>query len=162
MQTQTTQHGRSHEGEGATMARGLGWFSLGLGLAEIGAPRALARLIGVGDGSGTRATMRVLGAREIANGVGILARPQRPGPLWTRVLGDVIDLSLLGWALQKRRTNAERVAAAIASVVGVTALDVIVSRRAQRARAAAANEPVTRTITVNRSPEEVYAFWRNF
>ena len=30
-------------------ARGLGWFSIGLGLAQIGAPRALARLIGISD-----------------------------------------------------------------------------------------------------------------
>src|SRR4051794_18366711 len=31
------------------LARGLGWFSIGLGLAELVAPRQLARFIGVTD-----------------------------------------------------------------------------------------------------------------
>lgn len=55
---------RTHGGNGAArLARGLGWFSVGLGLAEIAAPRGLARMIGVRDGTRTRTTMRALGAR---------------------------------------------------------------------------------------------------
>ena len=36
-------------GNGQMLAKGLGVFSLGLGLAEVTAPRAIARLIGVDD-----------------------------------------------------------------------------------------------------------------
>src|SRR5215813_8833495 len=61
------------------IARGLGWFSLGLGLAGIVAPRRLAKLIGLrGDHN---VLFRVLGAREITSGVGILAG-RRPNSNW--------------------------------------------------------------------------------
>src|SRR5262245_7548589 len=78
------------------MARGLGWFSIGLGLVEIAAPRSLAKLIGVrGDHSGL---LRTLGVREVASGVGILSERGASGPLaawlWSRVGGDAIDLAL--------------------------------------------------------------------
>src|SRR6266542_4569496 len=52
------------------IARGLGWFSIGLGLAEIAAPRSLARLIGVEDDDTNRNTLFAFGLREIASGVG--------------------------------------------------------------------------------------------
>ena len=50
-------------------ARGLGWFSIGLGLAQIGAPRSLARLIGIRDDEETRNTMFAIGLREITSGL---------------------------------------------------------------------------------------------
>jgi hypothetical protein len=34
-----------------SMARGLGWFSIGLGVAEVLAPRALTRCLGMGGKS---------------------------------------------------------------------------------------------------------------
>ena len=39
------------------VARGLGWFSIGLGLAECAAPRSVARLIGVDDDDTNRNTL---------------------------------------------------------------------------------------------------------
>jgi len=51
-------------GEG--LARGLGWFSIGLGLAEIASPQSVAQLVGIEDGTRTRALIRGYGAREIA------------------------------------------------------------------------------------------------
>src|SRR5215510_3008780 len=52
------------------IARGLGWLSIGLGVAELVAPRRLAKLIGVrGNYNGL---LRAIGAREIASGIGIL------------------------------------------------------------------------------------------
>ncbi len=157
----TKHHRRRQDGhvKGSGLARGLGWFSVGLGLAELGAPRALARLIGVPNNRATRMTLRILGARELVSGLGILARPERSGPVWSRVVGDAIDLALLGWALQRRRTHRERLAAAIVSVVGVTALDVYAGRSLARA---ASTEPAAATITVRRKPEEVYTFWKDF
>src|ERR1700738_1230902 len=53
-------------------ALGLGWFSLGLGIAQIAAPGRLARVIGAGGDERKRTTMLAVGAREILSGVGIL------------------------------------------------------------------------------------------
>ena len=70
------------------LARGLGWFSIGLGLAELIAPRSIARISGTRNHS---SLVRSYGLREIAAGVGILAT-SRPAPwLWARVAGECCD-----------------------------------------------------------------------
>jgi len=43
--------------------------------------------------------------------------------LWSRVAGDAIDLSLLASAMKSSRAQPDRVWAATAAVLGVTALD---------------------------------------
>ena len=145
----------------------LGWFSIGLGLAELAAPRAVAQLIGVEDEDRTRKVLRGYGVREIAAGIGILSRPQPAGWLWGRVAGDILDLSSLGSALSSSRSNRARVGAATAAVIGVTALDVRCALQLQRgttnggtSRSGAVRR--TRTIIVSRSPEETYRFWHDF
>jgi uncharacterized membrane protein len=149
-------------------ARGLGWFSIGLGLAQLVAPRRLARLIGLPGGPLPVWTMRAIGLRELAAGVGILARPRPTGWLWARVAGDAIDLALLGRAMGARKAARARIPIALTSVVGVTALDLLTSReltRADRQGVPLGKErevSLTSTITVARSPEEVHRFWRNF
>jgi len=159
--------GRSHDGE--RLARALGLFSVGLGLAQILAPHGVARAIGVDDDDENRKTMRALGFREIATGVGLLTR-QRPAAFaWGRVTGDAMDLAMLGRAFNSRRNDHNRLAAATAAVAGVTILDIIASQRLSRAgsgmsiRAPAHHQgiQVRKAITINRPPEEVYAFWRN-
>jgi uncharacterized membrane protein len=152
---------RNTEAAGAGLQKGLGWFSVGLGLAELAAPRALARAIGIDDGGRTGLTIRAFGARELANGLGILARPRAALPLWARVAGDALDLAFLAWAFGAKRTHTERLVGAIASVAGVAALDVIASRRAIRTQTGA-GKPILRAITVYRPAADVYAFWRDF
>jgi hypothetical protein len=68
----TDQPGRGVEQSTERRAKGLGWFSIGLGLAQIAAPRAVARLIGVNDDDETRNTMFAVGLREITSGIGIV------------------------------------------------------------------------------------------
>jgi uncharacterized membrane protein len=161
MQLQGAAARRISVPNGSGLSRGLGWFSIGLGLAEIAAPRMLARAIGVDPKGRTGTAIRAMGARELASGLGILARPQRALPLWARVAGDAIDLAFLGWALGARRTSTQRLVGAIATVAGVAALDVFASRRVARAERAA-GRPIQRAITVYRPPADVYAFWRDF
>lgn len=104
------------------VARGLGWFSIALGMAELFAPKAMSAATGVRS----EGLIQAYGLREIACGVGILTS-KRPDPswLWARVAGDVLDLATLGVAMgdpdPDRRENALISAAAVA---GVTALDV--------------------------------------
>src|SRR4051794_35067271 len=87
------QHERDSQNDNVErLANALGWFSIGLGLAELAAPRALAQLIGVKDEDKTRNVLRGYGMREIAAGIGILSRPQPAGWLWGRVAGDLLDL----------------------------------------------------------------------
>src|SRR5436309_397592 len=77
------------------LARGLGWFSLGLGATQLLAPKWLGRQIGVGEKTGI---LRALGARETLTGLTLLvpAKEQRQIGMWGRVLGDVMDVALLG------------------------------------------------------------------
>ena len=151
------------------LARGLGWFSIGLGLAQIGAARSVARLIGVPDDNETRNTMFAIGLREIASGIGILSRPNPAPFLWSRVGGDIMDLALLGKELRSDEAKRPRVAAATAAVLGVTLLDLYASQESSRT----SNGTAARTakergvqlqvaITVNCPVEAAYEFWHNF
>jgi uncharacterized membrane protein len=159
------QEGRRNQYGGATIDRvatGLGWFSIGLGFAEVIAPRAMARLVGSRNHS---ALMRFFGIREIAAGVAIL-KSSNPAPgLWARVGGDMVDLAFLASVLGARRTNKDRAIGATIAVAGVTALDILAAQRTSseqggiwkpaRARAEA-------NLMINQTPEECYRFWRNF
>ena len=106
------------------LARNLGVFSVGLGLAEILAPRQIARLIGIGEEH--EATLRILGLREVASGFGIMQG--KPAYfLWSRVAGDIMDLGLLSAALNSGRSNRRRVQDAMLAVAAVTAVDILAS-----------------------------------
>ena len=137
----------------------LGLFSIGLGLAELLAPRAVGRAIGVGDHP---AIVRMVGVREIVTGLGLLSE-RAPGTwAWARVAGDAMDLALLGAATSSPDADPRRIAAATAGVLGVTALDVY---SGQRLRATQSSEApaisVRQTITINAAPAELYGFWKN-
>jgi uncharacterized membrane protein len=150
---------RKPDADGSSLSRGLGLFSLGLGLTELAAPEALARAIGVDPDGRTSTALRVLGMREVISGLGVLAQPRRALPLWARVVGDAIDLGLVAWAARSRRTSGQRLVAAFAAVAGVAALDVIASRRVARANRRVI-DPVIYSVTINRPVAEVYGFWR--
>jgi uncharacterized membrane protein len=156
-QEQAAQNGGGKD----AIARGLGWFSLVLGAAQVAAPRAVARLIGVKDNGEHGAVMRAVGMRELATGVGILARRRPAAWLWARVAGDAIDLALLAKADSKRHA---RVTAAMAAVAGVAVPDVIESTRLSRSNGNGDGAParVRKAVTINKPAQEVYAFWRDF
>ncbi|HEX2056573.1 MAG TPA: SRPBCC family protein, partial [Nitrospiraceae bacterium] len=139
----------------------LGWFSIGLGLAEIAAPRLLTRVIGVpGD---HRLLLRLLGFREIASGLGLLSRRRPAFWMQSRVWGDMMDLVVLSAALIVPRTDRGKLLAATAAVAGVTWLDVLSSRRSDHEQAPGQGPiHVIKTVTVNRSAEDLYRFWRDF
>ena len=147
--------------QGRMLARGLGWFSVGLGLAEILAPRALAQFIGMKPND---TLLRAYGLREMAAGVGILT--QADPTLWiqARMAGDVMDLTTMGAAFSSSGAGHNKLAAATAAVVGVTALDVLCA--AQLSGSNGAIKPsgatvVEKSVTIGRAPEELIAFWRD-
>ncbi|RPI56564.1 MAG: hypothetical protein EHM55_04930 [Acidobacteria bacterium] len=108
----------------------LGWFSIALGVAELVAPRQMARLVGLSPSERTTTIVRAFGARQMASGVGLLAQPTEAKWLWSRVGGDAVDLATLGQAA-RNDTNRTRLSLATAAVLGVTALDVLAARSAQ-------------------------------
>lgn len=173
MELQTSGHRiaqRDNGSQGAEeeqLANGLGWFSIGLGLAEVVAPRTLAKLVGLDDKGRTRKTLRFYGLRELAAGIGILSQPRPAGWMWGRVAGDVVDLASLGSALGSDENKRGRVAAATAAVAAVTALDVRCSQQLSRSpdggrMAKESVARITKTVIIGRPPEEVYRFWRDF
>lgn len=117
---------RSTERQSAALkiAKGLGWFSIGLGLFELLATRRVARATGL---QGHEGLVRACGLRELASGVAILSS-QRPGPnasaVGARAVGDALDLSLLGAAAVRSKGSRARPVAAMAAVAGVAALDL--------------------------------------
>ncbi len=143
-------------------ARGLGWFSLALGAAELFAPRAVARLLGARNDGRTKTTLQLAGLREIASGIGIFSQPRPAGWLWARVVGDVIDLGLLGTTLAGRKPERHKTNLATAALLGVTVLDAVTAGELWRLRARSERGIyLNKTITVNRQPAEVYGFWRH-
>ena len=156
------QTGERYNGE-ARLAKGLGWFSVALGAAEMAAPARIASLTGIPPKNGARGTLRVFGAREMANGVAILASRPRSAWLWTRVAGDLIDLAALRSAMDEDGADRRKLGMAAASVGGVLAADIAcavqLARRAPDASETAAVR-VSKTFTINREPDVVYAAWR--
>lgn len=156
----------------------LGWFSVGLGAAELLAPGLVARVIGV-DEEENRGLVRAFGVRELLAGAGILTRPRPTYWVWNRVLGDAIDLAALGRAMQSNKNDRARLTAATTAVLGVTVLDVIsaisYARGVPPAGGRAGDDEgsyqipemvdgtqlLSAIITVNKPIEEVYAFWKN-
>ena len=140
------------------LAKGLGWFSIGLGLAELFAPRAIASISGVSNKH--TGLIRLYGLREIAAGVTIFAQEKPTEGVWSRVVGDALDLTSLGVAATNPEAKLGRVAFATANVLAVTALDVICAMQLSSGN----NQGIHAQgrCVVNLPPEEVYNFWRNF
>jgi hypothetical protein len=99
-----------------------------------------------------------MGVREVTQGAGILARPRPTAWLWSRVAGDVLDLSLLGVTAAKNRRA--RTAFAIANVLAVTAPDVYESRYLSTKQGPVrSGQLVRKGVTINKSRSEVEAAW---
>jgi len=162
------------------MANGLGWLSLGLGLAEVAAPTRVARLIGVSADETNQEVLRAVGLRELVTGAALLSslareterdpslarRPARvDSSVWARVGGDLMDLALLGAAFRSQPTNKQRLGRAAAVVACATLLDlfagVAFGSQPRQSPLARAGIEIKRAITVNRSAAELYAFWRD-
>jgi hypothetical protein len=115
--------------DGRMLANGLGWFSIGLGLYELLAPKHLGRTLGMEDKA---ALLQAYGAREIATGLGILANRRPTEWVWGRVAGDFVDLATLTPGLDGDNPRRGNVTLAMAAVAGVTLLDVLCAKQLSR------------------------------
>jgi len=142
---------RTHDRD--SLARFLGWFSIGLGTAELVAPGALRRAIGGGD----RRLIRLMGLRELAHGAGILTSARPTGWVWSRVGGDALDLAGLGTVARHGRV---RTFVAIANVLPVAAADVFEALHLTKKEGAPhSGRRIRKAVTINKPRAEVEPAW---
>ncbi len=114
---------------GESLARRLGWLSLGLGSLEVLRGGTITRAIG-----GRRASvMRGYGVREIGTGAGLLASLDPTPWIWGRVAGDALDL----WSLLRGFRRSDRkatLALTVATTAGIAAFDIACLRRLRASR----------------------------
>ena len=113
--------GTSSAGAADRIAKGLGWFSIGLGLAEILAPRQITRALGM---QGSENLVRAYGFREIASGLVTLSPDKHIG-LCSRLAGDALDAATLMRGMRDDNPKRDNVALALTMVLGVTLLDFL-------------------------------------
>ena len=143
-----------------SLAQFLAWFSLGLGTAQLIAPRAMCRVVGARDDGLAPTLMRIMGLRELTQGVGILTRPRPTVWLWSRVAGDALDLSLLGLAAAGNEGRRGRTAFGIANVLAVAVPDVLESLHLSRKQGEPRSAKLVRkAVTINRSRDDVEQAW---
>jgi hypothetical protein len=116
----TDESSNDTQNDTRNLDRALACFSIGLGVVEILAPRALGRFIGAGDHP---TAFRLCGMREIASGLGLLMPATAANAAVSRLAGDAMDLALLGAAAANPDASRGRLAVAATTVLGVAALD---------------------------------------
>ena len=149
-----------------SLATGLGWFSVGLGLAQLAMPDRVARVAGIEPTAGNVRLMRAMGMRELTAGVGILTQPVPDKWMWGRVVGDVLDLAMLGAAMGSDKNQRGRTLGATLAVLGVTGLDILAAKELSRKRATLAEQEVEigaktifRIVTVKIHPANAEKDW---
>ncbi|HEY0063087.1 MAG TPA: SRPBCC family protein [Telluria sp.] len=141
----------------------LGWISVGLGLASLLAPRAVARTAGLPDWP---LLMRAVGLREIASGVGLLRQPDNQAWRWARVAGDAMDLAVLGIAAAHPQGDRRRLVSAALALGTLSAIDVRAGNPPRRKLSRQALDgpggsvQVRESVRINQPPQACYAFWR--
>ncbi|MYZ46612.1 cyclase dehydrase [Propylenella binzhouense] len=119
-------HGKSRPDlSNHALARGLGWLSIGLGIAEIAAPHRLARTLGL---DGHEPIVFAYGVREVVNGIGILTSDDPTPWIWGRVGGDALDIATAATGMSGDNPRARNVAVALVSLLGITAVDLYCAR----------------------------------
>lgn len=144
----------------STQARNLGILSLVLGAGALFMPEFVGRSSGLQQ---RRGVLPVVGLRELASGIGLLSTANPTPWLWSRVVGDGMDLAVLATSLLSPR-NPRRLSAAVttAVVAAITAIDVRESlRSSQQATSAAPDALASASVIVGKSAQECYDFWRD-
>ncbi|TXR49445.1 hypothetical protein [Phyllobacterium endophyticum] len=115
------QSGPSSLSASDRLARNLGWFSIGLGLAEIVAAEKITSALGM---RGKENLVRAYGVREITSGFMTLSVDKQAG-LASRIAGDFLDIATLATGMRPDNYKRENAAVALAMVAGITLLDII-------------------------------------
>lgn len=127
------------------LARGLGFFSLALGLAALAAPRRVSQVAELGEMPdrpelpATQNVVRASGLRELGTGAGLLAADDPEPYVWGRVAGDVMDIATVALSPRRRtifgRSGGSRTGTLLA-LMAVTAIDLYCAEGLRRERVA--------------------------
>ena len=139
-------NGKGHQ----LLVNGLGMLSAGIGLARAFIPKW----------AGINQPLPLIRAK-LRGGAGLLKRRPKDRWTWFRLGGDVVNLTMLGIAAKSKGSSRNRLAMAAAAVAGMAALNLYVSRKLSQ-RAANRTIHVDSSITVDRSPEDLFRAWGNF
>jgi hypothetical protein len=119
------------------LGRALGWFSLGLGLMEMVAPRTVTRALGM---EGHEGLVRAYGAREI--GVGVLSlSTERSVGLWSRVAGDALDIGTVVAVAGGNERKRGAVGLTLALLAGVAVIDLLAAQAVTAKHSRGAGSP---------------------
>lgn len=148
---------------GATMTSALGWLSIGLGVTALVAPGAVLSLVGLDkrrDRERARSAVSALGFRELVSGALLMSTVTSGLGLWSRVLGDAMDLALLSGGRSRGDSARNRTATATATAIitGVLLIDLVAAVAGGRARRGATVE-LRRAVTIRRPVSEVRRRW---
>ena len=146
------------------LVRALGVASAGLGVPMLVRTEAVATFAGVENTASGITAVKATGIRELTHAVLLLLGP--PGTVWTRVVGDAVDLTLLGQAISARKGERRRRTVIATTAAGsIAAVDLYAALRTlnqQHGRGRPGPLKLQATTTVGKSPDEVYDFWRDF
>jgi hypothetical protein len=112
--------GPSSMGAADALSKGLGWFSVGLGMTELLAPGRITSALGL---EGKETLVRAAGAREILHGILCLS-PEKKLGAQSRVAGDALDIATLLTAYNGDNPKKDNVALALLMVAGISLLDL--------------------------------------
>ena len=104
-----------------TWSKGLGWFSIALGVAEIAAAVSIARGLGIKRAG----IVRLFGAREIAAGFARVARDRPDTWAWARIISNSLDIAALGATLLYDNEDEKKAALSMATASPIAALDIL-------------------------------------
>lgn len=138
------------------LAHSLGWLSVGLGVTEIVAPRAFAKL----EGISRHTPDKLKKFRKLASGVGLLAKPQPSLNFWTRIGGELLQFANSRRAARSRGSGA-RIAATVAAVGGATALGAVLIKKSRAGSVSHRSMQHSASVAINRPIEECYRYWRD-
>lgn len=115
------------------LADGLGAASAALGAPMVLAPRRLLQAAGIHSDGNAKAVLTAVGVREFAATATILGMRHRRVGAWSRVVGDTMDLTLLGVAFRTRRDDTPRLIGAIALIATIFATDLFTALKLNQA-----------------------------
>jgi uncharacterized membrane protein len=162
------------------LADALGWGSSVLGAPMTLAPRRFLRAIGVEDDRKAVAWTLFVGVREHLATLNIVANRQRRIGMWSRALGDAMDLTLLVQAHRHKRRDASRLFGAMGIAGGFLAVDLVTAiqlSRADRVHVSSGQDSVGRgaehdtgggptrvrtAVTIRRPEDQVRQAYRDF
>jgi len=160
-----------------TLATAFGGLSSAIGIWYAVAPRHFLQTIGMRPTDHRIRLTRLVAAQEMSVGGALLTDGRAGRWLAMRVAGDAVHGVMLGMATQAPDNDKRQLRVAWAAWLGITVADVLGMLAANRIEMTGAqleqgpgestpsalivaDGATHRAVTINRSPDEVYAFWR--